>query len=285
MIEHKIKRGESLTLIAQNYDLKLNRLLAFNPQYKANPDNIRVGELVHIPKPKENILGASTDQISSSIPTATQAKPNESAVVTSEDDFTVAFGQLTFDVEGMEKPGRYFSRKLHVPSSNSGITIGRGYDMKLRSVQEIIEDMTACGVASSIAEKLGACSVYKGNAGERFILEQNLTDLEISPAQQKALFTITYHEMEDDVIRICNKADVVAKYGKTHWAELDPVIRDIAIDLRYRGDYKPATRKQFQPIMVENNRSGLNKLMADEYYWLTDIGVPENRFARRKNYC
>lgn len=286
MIEHKIKRGESLTLIAQNYELTLNRLLAFNPQNKASPGNIRVGEYVLIPEPKESLLSANTtiNRISKRLPEAPTAQPNESPMATSLDDFTVASGQLTFDVEGMEKHGPYFSRKLHVPSSSSGITIGRGYDMKLRSSDEIIEDMTACGVAVGKAKKLGACGGYSGKAGKDFLQEKDLKDLEISPAQQKALFTVTFHEMEGDVLRICNKADVVAKYGETQWAELDHGIKDIVIDLRYRGDYKPATREKIQPILVANSRSRLKKLMADEHYWMTRFGVPPERFERRKKY-
>lgn len=33
-------------------------------------------------------------------------------------------GQLTFDAEGGETEGRYFSHKPHVPGANSGVTIG-----------------------------------------------------------------------------------------------------------------------------------------------------------------
>ncbi|WLI78207.1 peptidoglycan-binding protein [Kosakonia sp. H02] len=58
-------------------------------------------------------------------------------------------GQLTFDYEGVDyitavepfrQPARmpWFSRILHHPSSDSGVTLGRGYDMKKRSAGSIL---------------------------------------------------------------------------------------------------------------------------------------------------
>jgi hypothetical protein len=45
--------------------------------------------------------------------------------------FIVERGQITFDLEGLESPGsRYHSRKAHHPTPISGVTIGRGYDLK-----------------------------------------------------------------------------------------------------------------------------------------------------------
>ena len=47
-------------------------------------------------------------------------------------------GIVTYDSEGVESPGSLFhSRVLHVPSNTSGVTIGRGYDMKLKDRAKI----------------------------------------------------------------------------------------------------------------------------------------------------
>ena len=54
-------------------------------------------------------------------------------------------GVLTWEAEGSEG-GRYHSRVLHVPSNTSGLTIGRGYDMKDRSAAEAQKDLIAAGV-------------------------------------------------------------------------------------------------------------------------------------------
>ena len=37
-------------------------------------------------------------------------------------------GKVTFNSEGTEG-GFFHSRKLHVPTASSGLTLGRGYDM------------------------------------------------------------------------------------------------------------------------------------------------------------
>ena len=71
-----------------------------------------------------------------------------------QDDFKVARGQLTFDAEGNEG-GKYHSRKPHVPSNNSGLTIGRGYDMKVRKVEQIAKDLMASGMDQAAAELYG----------------------------------------------------------------------------------------------------------------------------------
>jgi hypothetical protein len=201
-----------------------------------------------------------------------------------EDDFHVPFGQLTFDAEGMETPGPYFSRKAHVPGPWSGVTIGRGYDMGQHSAAAIIADLTAAGVPRELAERFAPAAGLKGNAARRFIRSAGLTDAEITPAQQKALFIATYDTLAQDCMRICRKPDVVATYGPTVWEALEPRLRDVVVDLRYRGDYTPKTRKRVQPLIVANDLTGMRDALADEPYWCGQFGVPRDRFERRRDY-
>ena len=119
-----------------------------------------------------------------------------------DDYFTVPLGQLTFDAEGQEQRNRYFSRSPHVPGPASGITIGRGYDLGLRSASEIIADLTAAGIDRAVAERFGEGRGYKGQKARNFIKQLQLDQIEITPRQQHALFLITYKELEGDVIRI-----------------------------------------------------------------------------------
>lgn len=58
---------------------------------------------------------------------------------------------MTFDAEGQEG-GAYHSRKPHVPDSNSGLTIGRGYDIKQKTEAKITRDFTDCGISTEIAK-------------------------------------------------------------------------------------------------------------------------------------
>jgi LysM domain len=48
-MHHIIQSGETLSRIAAAHGTTLQRLLEANPQYRADPDRIRVGELVQIP--------------------------------------------------------------------------------------------------------------------------------------------------------------------------------------------------------------------------------------------
>ena len=79
-------------------------------------------------------------------------------------------GQVTFDSEGNDNPNSiYFSRKPHVPSSASGITIGRGYDLKLRKQSEVYNDLTNSGMSSSIALKFSHGIGLKGDRAKNYL--------------------------------------------------------------------------------------------------------------------
>lgn len=70
-------------------------------------------------------------------------------------------GLLTFLAEGNNIPNSiYYSRKIHWPGNSlqcdkfgSGVTIGRGYDLKYRNVGEVISDLTMSGIPLNKAKK------------------------------------------------------------------------------------------------------------------------------------
>lgn len=199
-----------------------------------------------------------------------------------DDPFTVDRGQLTFDAEGMEG-GRYHSRKAHWPGGVSGVTIGRGYDMGQRGRSSILEHMEQSGISEKDAEAFAKSAGMKGKTAKNFISNNELA--EISPDQQKALFDIVYGEMASDVERISGNYARSAGRAKDNpedfevdWENLDPRLRDIAVDLRYRGDYTPTTRRKVQPLLIANDVKGMRALMADRKYWKN---VPQDRFQRR----
>lgn len=274
---YAVKRGDTLSKIATRHRVTLAALLAANPRYKANPNAVGVGEKLEIP-------GKKAPPTTTTKKKTRQQRPVAPTAVAPEDDFTVAFGQLTFDAEGLEKPGRFFSRHLHVPGTWSGATIGRGYDMRERSREEIVADLRAAGTSKTTAQKLARTRGLKGQQAKSFIAENGLGAIEITPQQQKSLFLLTYKELEGDVIRICTKVDVVAKYGGLNWNTLHPMIRDLLVDLRYRGDYTGATREKVQPPAVKNDLAAFTRALSNEDYWVGRRGVPGDRFRRRRNY-
>ena len=49
MATHTVKSGETLSKIAQANNISLNQLLEANPRFKANPNRVRVGDILNIP--------------------------------------------------------------------------------------------------------------------------------------------------------------------------------------------------------------------------------------------
>ena len=87
--------------------------------------------------------------------------------------------------------------------------------------------------------------------------------------------------MAEDVKRIVNKDDVVAAYGRTDWNTLCPAIKDILVDLRYRGDFTPLARGLIQRAVSSNDLENITGLMSNKKLW---EGVPQDRFDRRKEF-
>lgn len=201
------------------------------------------------------------------------ARPDESAI-------TPSFGLVTWDAEGTEG-GRFQSRKLSVPSNSSGLTIGRGYDMKERKPHGIIEDLTDAEITFASATILSNAAGLTGVGARAFIVENKLHDFEISKVGQKKLFVRTYLSLRADVQRICEKADVVAKYGQCNWLTLNSAIIDILVDLRFRGDFTGAARGRLQKFVVANDLAGFAFVMFDPANW---ANVPKDRFNRRVNF-
>ncbi|SET72847.1 pesticin C-terminus-like muramidase [Stigmatella erecta] len=199
-------------------------------------------------------------------------------------DFEVPEGQLTFDAEGLETKGPYFSREAHWPGGASGVTIGRGYDMKGRSEETVRSDLIAAGVPDADAELLAQGAGLSGKEASDFTKREDVAAIEISPAAQKELFTKVYDHYESEVKRISSKDDAVAKYGSVDFDNLDPAIKDVAVDLIYRGDYTSSTRKEIQQHLVNNDLQGLYDVLSDESKMTGDWGVPQDRFERRRDY-
>lgn len=256
-MQHTVFPGETLYGLAKRYRLSVRQLIEWNPQYATNPGMIRVGDIVRVaPQP----------------PAPKVIEPNY---------FEVPHGQLTFDAEGSESPP-YFSRRPHVPGPWSGVTIGRGYDCRTKTAQEILDDMIFADIDQGVAQQFACAAELSGKDAEQYAA--SISTLTITPKQQWLLFQRVYYDLRDDVLRICRKKDVVKKYGKTNWDQLPVKVQDVVVDLRYRGDYTSTTRKKVQPILVANDRQAFYSLMSNRDYWVERHHVPEDRFTRRETH-
>lgn len=193
---------------------------------------------------------------------------------------TITKGLLTYEAEGTEG-GRFHSRKLHVPTEQSGLTLGRGYDMKRRKSSKIKTDLCKAGVGDEDATVLSEAASLKGKDAERFITDNNLEQFEISIETQEKLFITIYEEIAIQVKRAFNKADCIKTYGKVDWEQLNITIKDIVIDLRYRGDYTSASRKLILTLIVNNDQSGIARTLSIRAFWTS---VPEERFQKRIDF-
>lgn len=189
-------------------------------------------------------------------------------------------GSVTWESEGTEG-GKFHSRKLHVPSGSSGATIGRGYDMKLKSSSKVKADLMAAGLDQETAAKLSVCAGKSGDAAKKFITDNKLDSIEISEEVQVKLFEISYLAEEAEVRRITQKPDVQKKYGKASWTDIHPSVKQILVDLKFRGDYTPNSRVLIQKAVMDNDLRELKRILSNKKYW---PNVPTDRFQRRVNY-
>lgn len=111
-------------------------------------------------------------------------------------------GVVTFQSEGAEG-GPYHSRKLHVPTDSSGLTIGRGYDLRFKSKQEILIDLTKIGLDKNNVEIISSASGLYGEAARKIINNDSLKSFEVSPLQQLKLFEISYEREAAETKRLC----------------------------------------------------------------------------------
>jgi len=151
--------------------------------------------------------------------------------------------------------------------------------MGSKSARQIVSDLLAAGVDAAMARTLSSAAMLRGEAAKKFINENDLASFEISELSQKRLFDLTYSVEEQSARGVCQRAS--AKYGPCDWDKLHIAIRELIVDLKYRGDYTPASRGVIQPLIVNNDLSGLAKAMADRKNW---SNVPTDRFQRRKSF-
>lgn len=190
------------------------------------------------------------------------------------------YGEVTWNSEGTEG-GKFHSRRLTVPTNSSGLTIGRGYDMKEKTQSKIVTDMTAAGIPTKSIDIIKKSAGLSGTSAAWFIVENDLLDFQVTADQQKSLFKISYDNESDQVKKICAKSDVTEIYGETDWGKLNTAIKDITIDLKFRGDYTGTARKIIQKSIADNDLSEFKKKLKDKTNW---SNVPQDRFDRRVAY-
>lgn len=219
---------------------------------------------------------------------------------------TVPKGQLTFQSEGNDKEGSpYFTRIPHVPNNKgvvigrSGITFGRGLDIGSRSAADISNLFSEVAkhckpLSSELLEWLKGGAGLKGQDAYEYYktLNQKVPkhQQELTRKQQHFLFMEIYPFYEKETERLLTKLDVRSSFDKDHvidWQMLPINVKEVLVDLTYRGDNQPASRKVIVPALVLDVKNGLTKESSNLYkvmkdkVWMSSFGVDLNRYESR----
>ncbi|MGG7449112.1 peptidoglycan-binding protein [Kosakonia oryzendophytica] len=182
-------------------------------------------------------------------------------------NLNVSIGQYTFDNEGQDiyfiplraKRMKYFSRILHHPDQNSGVTIGRGFDMKKRSVGNIYNAMRIAGIPEYKCVICSKASGLYGREADQFVsVFRNMVG-EITHQQQISLFENAYREIVNYASGVYSRA-VSKESAALPWDKLDRKIRDVFVDTLYQGnstawELSRAAMKNDIPAVIEYFRN------------------------------
>ena len=193
--------------------------------------------------------------------------------------------KLTFEAEGMEG-GKYHSRVPHFPGGASGVTIGRGYDLKERSQASVRSDLLNAGVAEDVADLISKGAGKKGQDAQRFVKDLNTLGVEITSEQQHRLFEQVYSEKAVDVNRLLTKSDVAEIYGMVDLQQLPVEAHEFLIDLHFRGDFTPTSRITLVSGIIESQKTGNYSSFwkAADSFNRGNTNVPEDRRQRRGKF-
>lgn len=165
---------------------------------------------------------------------------------------TVPEGQVTFDAEGNDyifpdyapkkapKNPDYFSRILHWPGDVSGVTIGRGYDMKLRTAGEIFTTLRRLGIEEYRAVLASNAAYLSGRQAKLFVDTTWKIFGEISYFQQIELFKVSYLEKKNYAKHFYVKRARDYPHAPS-WEQLELRIRDVVVDIFFQGIRHPAS--------------------------------------------
>ncbi|WP_414713917.1 hypothetical protein [Scandinavium sp.] len=122
-------------------------------------------------------------------------------------------------------------RVLHWPGNRqSGVTLGRGYDMGRRHSGDIVSTLKQAGIEEYKAIICSKAAFLKGNDAEQFVKVYGPLVGEITHQQQKRLFEISYREKSQYAQRL-----YATNQLSPPWMILDRKVQDVVVDIIYQG--------------------------------------------------
>jgi hypothetical protein len=228
---------------------------------------------------------------------------------------TVPKGQLTFDAEGNDvETSIYFSRHPHVPNNRgvvigaSGVTYGRGLDLGQISISELNKLIKTISnnctpLSNSMLRWLkGAVGLQKQAAYDYAMVINDVVprnEQTLTRKQQHYMFNEIYLKLESIAKRTIENPKGSRTNSAPNGVDLDPEkiiswntlpqnIKDVLVDLTFRGDNRPSTREFFIPALIKSikNSDGFSTLKENikDNKWKNLFNVPLDRYQRRCNY-
>ena len=186
-------------------------------------------------------------------------------------------GLFTYESEGNDS-GRWNSRVLHWPESASGVTIGRGYDLKERRREAVVQDLIGVGVSRERAEIIAGGVSKRGTAARQFVNDNREQVGEITVCQQINLFKRVYSTYEREAKRVYSR-HASSEQGYVAWENLSQPMRDIVTDMVYQGAGRISTYK----AAARNSEAELIRHVEERITSETDEGKI-NRYEKRIDY-
>lgn len=172
----------------------------------------------------------------------------------------------------------------------SGVTIGRGLDLgnpptgatgQSPAKLDLKALFQEAELIPELSDWLLSVEGVKRASALESLDSSGLTDdeLTITRKQQHLMFNDVYDYMEEKTRVLLTKPDVKAKFGVVDWDNLPRNVKDVLVDLTYRGDNSPRTREGFVPALVNFDGDRFVDVMDDENRLWTS--VDQNRRVRR----
>lgn len=194
-------------------------------------------------------------------------------------------GEYTYVVEGHEDE----TSVLHFPEFESGVTIGKGYDMGSRRSSDIYSDMISIGMKREDALIVSQASGLHHAEARNFTKDNKNKIARIDKSQKIKLFNkiwpdyitdakrlytkLVPNDIKESDINKSSKTNLVWK--KTKWDELQDRIQDMLVDLRYQGKLRGKIAK----VASKNDAEYLAKFIENN----SDL-QPFERARRRADY-
>lgn len=174
----------------------------------------------------------------------------------------------TWNVEGDSgSPAKTLSP--HVPTDSSGVTLGRGYDMKERSAAQIETQLKAAGIDAALAKKYSGAAKKVGESARKWV-KDNKPFAAITAEQEKSLFRAEYQRQTDATVAFLTDPERGYVHDGDDWKlelnfkDLKPEILAFLVDLKYRGDLDASSWGYIKASVVGNDLKKLGTLVADK---------------------